>query len=1207
MPDSNTRATKPVQRKSPSFNQFLHTFHSNEQSRFDHYWRLAVKGPHLPTPKTLRPRDSRDNVFRHDVLPIPKRISDSPRDLARFLHSDIILAKSVETPFGIRPLVYADFIASGRPLRCIEKTMMEKVMPYYANTHTETGILGRCMTELRENARTNIKRSCHATEEYGCIFVGSGSTAAINRLAHLIALPQKVSAANLGQGKSDTPVVFISSAEHHSNILVWREMGANVISIPTNSVTGVIKMDVLETQLKLHMASSTLIGSFTAASNIVGILQPVHQLAKLMHKYNGLAFFDYACAGPYVSIEVSPASRPVDEHLDAVMVSPHKFLGGPGTPGLLLIRKSICGGGERPPVVPGGGAVTWVNERGFHAYYADLETREEAGTPDILAAIRAGLVFEIKAMQTPAFIQEKSFHWTRFAASRLSASPNIQVLGSPHAENKLPVFSILVKSPVEGQLLHHHFVSKLLADVFGVQSRSGCSCAAPYLIELLDISAAAEERNRSAFFGSGKITEGFKFGFTRFNLSYTHTQQEVDYILDAVCWVGEYGWKMLPFYEHDLVRGTWTPIVNDTSVLGVTVGRSKKWGGERGFDFKMCARVALFAAKEIPAFLDHVWFLASPGLHLLQPKIQSSRYSRDFSFNSLLQIPKRITNSPVSFVRFLHGDTILAKSVETPFGIRPLVYADFIASGRPLRCIEKTMMEKVMPYYANTHTETGILGRCMTELRENARTIIKRSCNATEEYGCIFVGSGSTAAINRLAHLIGLPQKVSAANLGQGKSDTPVVFISSAEHHSNILVWREMGAKVISIPTNSVTGVIQMDVLETQLQRHASAAVLIGSFTAASNIVGILQPVHQLAKLMHKYNSLAFFDYACAGPYVSIEVSPASRPVDEHLDAVMVSPHKFLGGPGTPGLLLVRKSICGGGERPPVVPGGGAVTWVNERGFHAYYADLETREEAGTPDILAAIRAGVVFEIKAMQTPAFIQEKSFHWTRYAASRLSASPNIQVLGSPHSENKLPVFSILVKSPVEGQLLHHHFVSKLLADVFGVQSRSGCSCAAPYLIELLDISAAAEERNRSAFFGSGKITEGFKFGFTRFNLSYTHTQQEVDYILDAVCWVGEYGWKMLPFYEHDLVRGTWTPIVNDTSVLGVTVGRNKKWGGERGFDFKKCAHVALFAAKEIVKRSDWRERVHSNQQARMGAPNSQLLCWYSSIADVAALIL
>ncbi|KAI9204108.1 pyridoxal phosphate-dependent transferase [Polychytrium aggregatum] len=508
------------------------------------------------------------------LLALPENVKADPHKLAAFIHSDMILAKSVITPFGHRPLVYADFIASGRPLGCIESVIRDHIMPYYANTHTETGLLGRLMTELREDARTIIKESCWAdSAKFACIFVGSGATGSIHRLAQLIGVPEAGRASDPLR-----PLVLISTAEHHSNILVWREMGAQVVAIPTDIATGFISLDALEATLKVHTsgtssASRLIIGSFSAASNIVGVVQPVHEIAHIVHDYHGHVFFDYACAGPYANIQLCPPDVPASKFLDGVMISPHKFIGGPNTPGVLLVRRSLCRGYEdnAPPSIPGGGSVLWVNAS-TQTYVRDLETREEAGTPDIIGAIRAGFTFFIKSMLTPQFILERQFELCRRGLKSLQSNPNILILGpQDSSENRLPIFSLLVRSPIADgdKMLHHHFVSRLLTDLFGIQTRSGCSCAAPYYIELTNMTRSEEEFLRRTFLTDH--LESIKPGFVRFNLSHTHTEEEIDYILRGIDWIATHGYKLLPLYDHDPSSGNWTPRLKDPSPMEATI------------------------------------------------------------------------------------------------------------------------------------------------------------------------------------------------------------------------------------------------------------------------------------------------------------------------------------------------------------------------------------------------------------------------------------------------------------------------------------------------------------------------------------------------------------------------------------------------------------------------------------------------------------
>ncbi|KAJ3123158.1 hypothetical protein HK100_011702 [Physocladia obscura] len=568
-------------------------------------------------------------------------------------------------------------------------------------------------------------------------------------------------------------------------------------------------------------------------------------------------------------------------------------------------------------------------------------------------------------------------------------------------------------------------------------------------------------------------------------------------------------------------------------------------------------------------------------------------------YDMMLNLPSNIKRNPHLLVEFLHSDMILASNILTPFGKRPLIYADFIASGRSLRCIEHAIQNHILPFYANTHTETGLLGRFVTDLRESARDIIKSACggertNSTEsKTSCIFVGSGTTAGLNRLAHLMGLNQSNSILR----HCDNVVVFVSSAEHNSNLLVWRESGAKVVSISTDPRTGLIRLDELESRLQEHVGAAKLIGSFTAGSNIVGVIQPVHALARLMHKFNGFAFFDFAATGPYVSIDMCPINSDSNDWLDAVIISPHKFIGGPGTPGVLLLRNCILPSTNNPPVQPGGGTVVWVDAWGSHTYVSELETREEAGTPDVIGAIRAGFAFHIKTLMTAEFITATSQYLASYAISRLLRNKNIALLG-PHDTPRLPIFSIMVKSPIAGKYLHHHFVSRVLGDVFGIQQRSGCSCAGVYLNELTDAPRDEVIARKRAYLNG---FEGVKPGFTRFNLSYTHTMQEVEYILDAIDWIGTHGYKLLPLYKHD-ENGTanWVPRAGDVSVIRATVAVFQN--SRVPLDFEGFSFLALNELKKISGVNVTEEEQGRENSRKEKCPHPELLDWYAKDIDI-----
>ena len=305
------------------------------------------------------------------------------------------------------------------------------------------------------------------------------------------------------------------------------------------------------------------------------------------------------------------------------------------------------------------------------------------------------------------------------------------------------------------------------------------------------------------------------------------------------------------------------------------------------------------------------------------------------------------------------------EAIVTPFGVRRVSYADYTASGRSLSFIEDFIRETVLPLYANTHTESSGTGLQTTRFREDARRIVREACGANErDHAVIFCGSGSTGAIATLIDCLGLrlPAELDDryALLDRiPSSERPVVFIGPYEHHSNDLPWRESIADLVTVPEDH-DGRIDRAALERSLQEHADRPLKIGSFSAASNVTGILSDVAALSSLLHRHGALSCWDYAAAAPYVEIEMTPGDDALAA-LDAIVVSPHKFVGGPGTPGVLVARRELFG--NRVPSVPGGGTVAYVNPT-EHVYLDDIEQREEGGTPDIVGSIRAGLVFQLK---------------------------------------------------------------------------------------------------------------------------------------------------------------------------------------------------------------------------------------------------
>ncbi|GAB4848741.1 hypothetical protein Ancab_003468 [Ancistrocladus abbreviatus] len=460
----------------------------------------------------------------------------------------------------------------------------------------------------------------------------------------------------------------------------------------------------------------------------------------------------------------------------------------------------------------------------------------------------------------------------------------------------------------------------------------------------------------------------------------------------------------------------------------------------------------------------------------------------------------------------------------SPFGKRRITYADTTASGRCLHYVENFIATNVLPFYGNTHTTDSFVGHKTTKMLKEAIEYIKSCLGGTQKDALLFCGSGSTAAIKRLQEVMGIaiPSKL-REKAAQCLRDEErwVVFVGPFEHHSNLLSWRQSLAEVVEIGL-AEDGLMDTEALRVQLEHYKDTGrPMLGSFSACSNVTGICSDTRALATLLHEYGAFACFDFAASGPYV--EIAMRSGEIDGY-DGIFISPHKFVGGPGSPGILLMSKDLYLLKSSAPSSCGGGTVSYVN--GFSEqdtlYFEDIEERENAGTPQIIQTIKAAMAFWVKEYIGYKIIEEQETAHIQTALERLGKNRSIKILGNTCAKRQA-ILSFLVYPANKAKPLHGAFIAKLLNDLFGIQARGGCACAGPYGHSLLNVHKDYSLAFRSSI---QKGYVGVKPGWARISFPYYMSKEEVNFILEAVEFIADYGQRFLPLYHFNWKTGSWS---------------------------------------------------------------------------------
>ncbi|MCF8368902.1 MAG: aminotransferase class V-fold PLP-dependent enzyme [Bacteroidales bacterium] len=442
----------------------------------------------------------------------------------------------------------------------------------------------------------------------------------------------------------------------------------------------------------------------------------------------------------------------------------------------------------------------------------------------------------------------------------------------------------------------------------------------------------------------------------------------------------------------------------------------------------------------------------------------------------------------------------------TPYGSKKMIYADWIASGRLYGPIEDKIKNTFGPYIGNTHTETSETGTLMTKAYHYAQKKIKEHVNAAPTDVILTTGFGMTGVVNKFQRILGLKH---CAMLRDGnclkEKERPVVFISHMEHHSNHTSWFETMTDVVVIPPGDGL-LFSLENLREELNKYNEREIKIGAFTACSNVTGVHTPIHEIAKTMHEFGGYCFVDYAASAPYVDIDMHPLDDPMKK-LDAIFFSPHKFLGGPGSSGVLIFCSSLY---KNPtPDNPGGGTVDWTNPWGEYKYIDDIEIREDGGTPGFLQAIRTALSIELKKQMGTENIHKREQQLLRLAFDELRKIDGLHILAD-NVEDRLGVISFYIDG------IHYNLLVKLLNDLYGIQVRGGCACAGTYGHYLLDVTYE-DSHEITKRISSGDLS--VKPGWVRLSLHPTMTFEELNLFFEALKDISQNIGKLKPDYIYN----------------------------------------------------------------------------------------